>query len=275
MKNLGPLRFGLPPAVQVVYPVQATTALQVVDPVQATTAVKAAIVTGTFSLIISGVTGTTFGQISIAGPTGATASINWGNGTPAVTLTKTTAVVPTVNNNKCGATVTITGSNSLTSLTVCASAPGITGTAQILGVTGSFPGGLTALNIGFNRAGTTFSAPNIPNLNFMGSTGPTSLTLGSTVSGLTGLPPNLVTLNASGCTGGLRTLLTLPKTLTSLYPPLTGLTGLDLTGTNISVINITPTAMTQLSYLKTTGSKMTLTGLLDYPIAAKASWTIY
>lgn len=269
MRNLGQLRFGLPPAVQVIGPLQATI------PVQQETIVKAAVVTGTFSLVISGLTGTTFGQVAIGGPTGATASINWGNGTPVTLLTKTSVAVPLAKNAKCGATVTITGSNSLTSLTVCASAPGVTGTAQILGVSGSFPGGLTGLNIGFNRAGTTFSAPNIPNLNFMGSTGPTTLKLGSTVSGLTGLPPNLVTLDASGCTGGLKRLLTLPKTLTSLYPPLTGLTGLDLTGTNISVINITPTAMSQLSYLKTTGSKMTLTGLLDYPIPAGANWTIY
>lgn len=272
MRSLGPLRFGVnlattpvvassPPVKSAVVPVPSRP-------------VKAAVVTGTFSLTIAGLTGTTFGQIDINGPTGATASINWGNGSAVTTLTKATAAVPLVKNNKCGSTITITGSNSLTSLTVCASAPGITGTAKILGVTGTFPGGLTGLNIGFNNAGTTFSAPNIPNLNFMGSTGPTTLTLGSTVSGVTGLPPNLVTLNASGSTG-LSRLLTLPKTLTSLYPPLTGLTGLDLTGTNISVINITPTAMSQLSYLKTTESKMTLTGLLNYPIPAGARWTIY
>jgi predicted nucleotidyltransferase len=63
--------------------------------------------------------------------------------------------------------------------------------------------------------------------------------------------------------------------LTNLRIDGSGLTYLDLTGTNVTTLNIPPEMYAQLEYLKLSGSKVKVSGLLKYPVPSGAKWSLY
>jgi hypothetical protein len=175
-----------------------------------------------------------------------------------------------------------------------------------------FPPNLTSLNLSASTKLNTL--PPLPyGLTFLRT--PPGLTvlpaLPSTLTTLfTYASPKLTTINLSGCTGitnlgftpfgSLQTLdisnCRLITDITSTYykmsdpntryritaPSLTnlridgsGLTYLDLTGTNVTTLNIPPEMYAQLEYLKLSGSKVKVSGLLKYPVPSGAKWILY
>jgi hypothetical protein len=119
------------------------------------------------------------------------------------------------------------------------------------------PPDLVSLNI----TGCNF----LTNLNFFGL---------SKLSSLVGIPATCTTLNVSGCSA-LTGLPQLPATLTRLQVENSGLTRIDLTRTNVATFDIPPAMIPQLTYLKLTGSKVQLSGLLNYEIPPGAQWFLY
>jgi hypothetical protein len=115
------------------------------------------------------------------------------------------------------------------------------------------------------------------------------------MNGVLDIPANLITLTMRNCDGITRLtspptskLVTLDisdcdtiarfdpsPTLTNLRVENSGLTYLDLTGTNVSTLNIPPEMYAQLQYLKLTGSKVKVPGLLKYQIPSGAKWILY
>jgi hypothetical protein len=115
------------------------------------------------------------------------------------------------------------------------------------------------------------------------------------MNGVLDIPANLTTLTMKNCDGITRLtspttskLVTLDisdcdtiarfdpsPTLTNLRVENSGLTYLDLTGTNVSTFDITPNMYPRLQYLKLTGSKVKVSGLLKYPVPSGAKWILY
>jgi len=261
----------------------------------------AAPVSNTFSLQV-GVTGGRFDVIYLSGPPGATASIDWGTSpiTSNVFTFTSNSSTQSVRDKNCGSIVTISGSNSLTSIIMRQTSPH----QSITGITGTYPTSLAEVHIAFNNTNPTWTIPNIPKLT-IAATGPSSLTFGSKLTTLGGVPSNLTSLDVSACplltsldvpgSTGLSSLMLSPKlvsldvsgcsaltgfvflppTLAKLKIEGSGLTRLDLTGTSITTLNIPPSMYPQLQTLKITGGKMNLTGLLDLQIPTGANWTLY
>lgn len=293
MSELGPLKFGLNPSLK--------------------GAADSLSLSKTFRLLI-GVTGGKFDLLALAGPSGATASIDWGTTASAPRIFTGGAYV---QDTPCGSLVTITGSSLIHYISLRQS-----GVRSITGITGTYPTALNAIFFEFNNTNPTWTIPNIPKISIV-NTGPTSLTFGSKLTNLFQLPSNLTSLNVTECplltslcglprgvssltpsllstsldvsgSTGL-TLLRLPPKLVSLnisgcsgltgvsLPPTlanlkiegSGLTSLDLTKTSIATLNIPPSMYPQLQTLKLTGGKMNLTGLLNIQIPAGANWTLY
>jgi len=113
-------------------------------------------------------------------------------------------------------------------------------------------------------------------INFSGSTGLKNVDLSgcTALRALPQLPSGVVSLNVSGCSS-LKTLGGLPPAITNLRVENSGLTGLDLTGTNVATFDIPPAMISQLRYLKLTESKVKLSGLLNYQIPPGAEWILY
>jgi len=113
-------------------------------------------------------------------------------------------------------------------------------------------------------------------INFSGSTGLKNVDLSgcTALRALPQLPSGVVSLNVSGCSS-LKTLGGLPPAITNLRVENSGLTGLDLTGTNVATFDIPPAMISQLRYLKLTESKVQLSGLLNYQIPPGAEWILY
>jgi hypothetical protein len=207
--------------------------------------------------------------------------------------------------------INLSGCNKLTTLPTL---PSVLTSLNVSGCTGltsipSLPNGLVTLDI--SRCNKPSSLPTLPsvlrNLNISECTGLTGLpTLPSVltslnVSGCTGLtsipslPNGLVTLDISRCNNpsslptlpsvlrnlnisectGLTGLPQLPATLTRLQVENSGLRTLDLTGTNVATFDIPPSMVSKLTYLKLTGSKVRLSGLLKYQIPAGSQWILY
>jgi hypothetical protein len=225
---LGPLKFGLQ---------------------QPVSAVKAAAAPARFALTLS-LEGGTFNYLSLNGPKGATAYVDWGDGTDSlITLSGTQASV--IDNHYCESTVTILGSNLITALELFQS-----GDNKLTAIQGTYPTALKNLFVKFNYIDPVFTPPNISFFQFfgfMGVDGPSSLTTGSNLTTLAGLPSNLTTLNLSASTK-LTSLPTLPAGLESLTTP-SGLIGLSAVLPNLTFLNLT--ASTKLTTLAIPGAKVT------------------
>ena len=189
-------------------------------------------------------------------------------------------------------------------LTILETPPGLT-------VLPGLPSTLTTLNLRDSTKLTTLPAlpagltiletppgltvlPGLPStLTYLDTTASTKLTT-INLSGCTGISTlnfnpfgSLQTLDISNCRL-LRDISTIysknsdPTTYRITAPNLTnlridgsGLTYLDLTGTNVSTLNIPPEMYAQLQYLKLSGSKVKVPGLLKYQIPSGAKWILY
>ena len=233
---LGPLKFGLQ---------------------QPVPTVKAAVDPGRFELTLSLEGGKLFGLL-LNGPKGATAYIDWGDGTNS--SIGFTGPRYDINDRSCGSTATISGSNLISLITIVQ----LFGT-KLTGIAGTYPTALKSLTVGFNHPDPVFTPPNVETLLFVGEeglAGPSSLTTGSNLTRLD-FPPNLTSLNLSASTkltslpplpSGLITLTTPPGllVLSGVVPNLTTLdisrstklTTLSIPGAKISTLTPPPTCTT-------------------------------
>ena len=169
-----------------------------------------------------------------------------------------------------GASTKLSTLPPLAGLTSLETPPGITGLP-------SLPTSLTELN--------TLNSTKITSLSILGNTKLRYISLSPAcksldVSGCTGLEniqvdfiSPLTTLDISNCTA-LTRIPPLPA-LTTLRIDGSGLTSLDLTGTSVTTLNIPPSMNSQLRTLKVAGSKLKLSGLLDYSIPQGSNWSLY
>jgi hypothetical protein len=224
---LGPLKFGLQ---------------------QPVSAVKAAAAPGRFELELS-LEGDEMVLLSFEGPKGATAYIDWGDGSnTSIVLTSMNYII---DNHSCGSTATISGSNLITALELFQS-----GDNKLKGIIGTYPTALNKLFVKFNYIDPVFTPPNISFFQFfgfMGVDGPSSLTTGSNLTTLAGLPSNLTNLNLSASTK-LTSLPTLPAGLESLTTP-PGLIGLSAVPPNLTTLDISRS--TKLTAISIPGAKIT------------------
>ena len=132
----------------------------------------------------------------------------------------------------------LTASSKLTNFTFISGSPLLTGT-----------------NVKLPTAATS--------INVKGNTTLTSLAL----------PSKLVSLDITNCSG--ITGLKLPSTLTTLRIEGSGLQSLDLTGTNVTTLNIPPSMDSQLKTVKLVGSKLKLSGLVNFIVPENSNWSIY
>jgi len=222
---LGPLKFGLQ---------------------QPVSAVKAAAAPGRFELTLS-LEGGLLDTFVIFGPKGATADVDWGDGTNS-SIGITGRGLYILSRHSCGTVATISGSNLITALELFQS-----GDNKLTAIQGTYPSSLTGLYVGFNYIDPVFTPPNVARLDFFDSSGPSSLTTGSNLAGLHGLPPNLISLNLYASTK-LTTLPPLPVGLESLTTS-PGLIG--LTGVLPNLTNLTTVFSQKLTTLSIPGAKIT------------------
>ena len=250
---LGPLKFGLqPPAVKAAVPT-----------------VKAAVAPGRFELTLELSLNQgrefEFSAVTLRGPPGATASLNYTSsaGTPNQTsfTIPPSGIIGRENFTAFSSNATFTGSNLITEMYIRAN-----DSCNITGITGTYPTALKLLQLGFNYVNPTFTPPNVEALLFAGKNGPSSLTTGSNLTRLD-FPPNLTRLNLSASTK-LTTLPTLPVGLEYLTTPsgLIGLTGLPAGLTSLDAYYSTkltslPTLPVGLTTLTTPSGLIGLTGL--------------
>jgi hypothetical protein len=225
---LGPLKFGLQNPLAAAVPT-----------------VKAAAAPGRFELELS-LEGDLLDQFLIFGPKGATAYIDWGDGTnSSIGLTGRQY---DIINHSCGSTATISGSNLINGFQLYQN-----NSLKLKGIVGTYPSSLAFLYVRFNYIDPVFTPPNVESLFFFESPGPSSLTTGSKLTGLHGLPPNLTTLNLSASTK-LTVLPPLPSGLESLTTP-PGLIGLSAVLPNLTSLDISRS--TKLTTLSIPGAKIT------------------
>jgi len=201
----------------------------------------AAPVTTTTFTISGGSSSILLDNVSIVGPAGAFIKLSNSSGNFSLTCTATTTLAnpaTLLSSLAYSKTLTITASTTLTYIRISSK--------QLTSISGALPSNLTGLS-------------------FSGS---------SLLTSFPGYPAKLVSLDVSGCSA-LTSLGKLPTSLTTLYVENSGLTTLDLTGTGISVLNLPSTMYTNLQYLKITGSKLVLSGLLDYSGPTGSNWILY
>jgi hypothetical protein len=219
---LGPLKFGLQPAT-----------------------VKAAAAPARFELKLR-LEGGIFNSLSLNGPKGATAFIDWGDGTDSpITLTGTQASL--IGNHSCGTIVTISGSNLITLLRFYAY-----NDSKITAIQGTYPTALKEITLGFSSENPNFTLPNVETLLFDGKPGPSFLSTGSNLTRLD-FPPNLTSLDLAASTK-ITTLSALPAGLETLYTP-PGL--LVLSGAVPNLTNLVINRSTKLTTLSIPGAKIT------------------
>ena len=229
---LGPLKFGLQ---------------------QPVSAVKAAAAPARFELVLS-LEGGTINYLSLDGPKGATAYVDWGDGTISpITLSGTQASV--IGSHSCGTVASISGSNLITLLRFI-----VWGSNKLTAIQGTYPTALKEISLGFNSENPNFTLPNVSNLEFSGLTGPSSLTTGSNLIKLDNIPPNLSSLNLNSSTKLNSLLFADNKDLTTIsLPPsctilaalrCTGLTRLNIpSNSKCSILNVTGcTGLTTVSF---------------------------
>jgi len=225
---LGPLKFGLQPP-----------------------AVKAAAAPGRFELTLELSLNQEgyfeFSAITLRGPPGATASLNYNSSAGSPTQTSFTippsGIIGRENIPIFSSNAIFTGSNLITEMYIRAN-----DSSNMTGISGTYPTALKLLQVGFNRNDPVFTPPNVETLLFAGKPGPSSLATGSNLTRLD-FPPNLTTLNLSASTK-LTTLPALPAGLTILETPpgLTVLPGLPSTLTYLDT-----TASTKLTTINLSG----------------------
>jgi len=212
-----------------------------------------------FRLVLA-VTGGNFDTVIIQGPTGATVSIDWGNGTSSTaTCTGNNLVNVYVNNGNshpCGSTVTITGPNSITYLNLF-----VSGSNSITDITGIYPTSLETVIYTLNYAIPSFTPANCSEVWFKGSVGPLSITYGSNLVYFYCETTNTKSVDFSACTK-LTMLPTSRSPITTIKPP-AYLTSLDISG-NTKLTSIIFTSQSKLVSLNVRGCSA-LTSLSKLP----------
>ena len=137
------------------------------------------------------------------------------------------------------------------------------------------PSSVVALTTPPNITSTGTLPPSIRSLGLGSSTKLTSLSLaGNTGITSVSLPSSLVSLDITKCTA-LTDISPLPAKLASLKIDGSGLRRIDLTGTSVTTLNIPPSMYPQLTFVKLSGAKLNLSGLLGVEIPSGANWTLY
>lgn len=197
---------------------------------------------------VAGPTGEFFLTLGFTGPSGGLETsinfrqnhispvviVNWGNGITGTLRGSVNSWDSGVNNQPCGTTVTIRGSNLLEGLSIGSkNGNGSTGDTRLISITGTYPTLMNEFIVRFNTTNPTWTIPpTLPSLSFDRKIGPTSFTTTAKMSELKSPPPNLTTLNLRN-SPLMTSLPELPPSLVSLTTPprltnITGLTNLPL-----------------------------------------------